>query len=148
MAILSVVWHLKRAHDSFVKSPRSMSSRAWDRISAQVNVNASGLSLKNVTTSSWEWRVCRFCRRRGAVEDEAHVLLGCDNGRLTMLREVSPLLVFRLEPPMRRLRGTLESVQSLRPMVCKRQSLNVVGNSEHLRGDGASCGDAGSTRWC
>ncbi|TFK82026.1 hypothetical protein K466DRAFT_452983, partial [Polyporus arcularius HHB13444] len=32
-------------------------------------------------------RICRFCRRRGAVEDEVHVLVECEDGRLVARRE-------------------------------------------------------------
>ena len=33
-----------------------------------------------------EWRACRFCRRRGSIEDEPHVLLYCKAQLLTMAR--------------------------------------------------------------
>lgn len=33
------------------------------------------------------WRVCRYCRRRGAVETEAHVLMECVDDRVVQLRD-------------------------------------------------------------
>lgn len=33
-----------------------------------------------------EWRICRFCKVRSAVEDEGHILFGCRDTRLTALR--------------------------------------------------------------
>ncbi|TFK79730.1 hypothetical protein K466DRAFT_505100 [Polyporus arcularius HHB13444] len=49
------------------------------------------LGVETGRRQGWEiprhCRVCRFCRRRGAVEDEVHALLACEDPRLADLRE-------------------------------------------------------------
>ncbi|TFK87270.1 hypothetical protein K466DRAFT_599629 [Polyporus arcularius HHB13444] len=46
-------------------------------------------------------RVCRFCRRRWAIEDEVHALLECEDPRLALLRDVDLLSALeRQEEPL------------------------------------------------
>ncbi|EIW51116.1 uncharacterized protein TRAVEDRAFT_54882 [Trametes versicolor FP-101664 SS1] len=35
-----------------------------------------------------EWRICRFCQARGAVEDESHILFSCPDPALVAAREL------------------------------------------------------------
>ena len=44
-------------------------------------------------------RICRFCHCQGAVEDEVHILLECQNDRLLQLREDMLLEGLRLLLP-------------------------------------------------
>jgi len=58
-----------------------------------------------------ERRVCRFCRPRYMIEDEAHMLLDCTDAWLTLLRDVFLVLVFKEDPLLLRLRRNLGTLR-------------------------------------
>lgn len=55
------------------------------------------------------WRICRFCRRKGAVETETHIIFDCmGHNSLTRDRESYYTELLRLQPSLLPLRRTLD----------------------------------------
>ncbi|KAH9895661.1 hypothetical protein C8Q73DRAFT_688920 [Cubamyces lactineus] len=54
-----------------------------------------------------EWRICRFCKTAGTIEDETHALLICPEPRLQHRRETFLNVVFTERPALVRLQGRL-----------------------------------------
>lgn len=72
-------------------------------------------------------RICRFCRKPGAVEDETHILVECQDIRLLQLREEQLLVgMCQLHPVVRQVYHYLPSKDFLNYILCKDCLLTVT----------------------
>ncbi|KAI0363317.1 hypothetical protein BV20DRAFT_958508, partial [Pilatotrama ljubarskyi] len=72
-----------------------------------------------------EWRVCRFCRKPWAVEDEVHVLLQCDAAPLASRREDYFEASHSLHPGLRKLYFRLSGAAFLDVALRSRDTLSL-----------------------